>query len=422
MGALLTFRVYLRSDWVVFLRAQLRARERIAVRIKEAFMTRHSANAAPTVPRSSVLCALTFTSTLLFACGTGNKTVGIPVDDDGGAGAGTGAGAGSGSGAGAASGAAKGGASGTAGTGGASGGAGTSGASGTGAARADGAVAGSGQTSAGGTVVMTVPGVVTTPSFCPVIPSQCSDGKDNDNDGKIDALDPECVGPCDNDEGSYATGIPGDNVDACKQDCFFDGDSGAGNDGCDWNLKCDPANPGKYATKVCEYDPRFAMQGKNCDATPTQKCLDTCRAITPNGCDCFGCCSVPVNGTQVSVKLQPSCTAAKFGDPVACPRCTQVASCQNTCEKCEICVGKPMLDPSCPTVMQPPPPVVMQPTPPPPGVDAAPTPPAPPPPPPGPTPVCPAGFVTCGAGGQVAATNCATGFYCLTGCCIRYIP
>ena len=70
--------------------------------------------------------------------------------------------------------------------------------------------------------------------------SQCSDGKDNDGDGKIDFGDPECVGPLDNDEGSFATGIPGDNSDACKQDCFFDGNSGAGDDGCDWQLKCDP--------------------------------------------------------------------------------------------------------------------------------------------------------------------------------------
>src|ERR1043165_2945612 len=35
--------------------------------------------------------------------------------------------------------------------------------------------------------------------------SACSDGKDNDGDGKIDYEDPECVGPTDNDEGSFAT-------------------------------------------------------------------------------------------------------------------------------------------------------------------------------------------------------------------------
>ena len=70
--------------------------------------------------------------------------------------------------------------------------------------------------------------------------AQCSDGLDNDGDGKIDYADPECVGPLDNDESSFATGIPGDNSDACKQDCFFDGNSGMGDDHCLWQLKCDP--------------------------------------------------------------------------------------------------------------------------------------------------------------------------------------
>ena len=70
--------------------------------------------------------------------------------------------------------------------------------------------------------------------------TQCSDGIDNDGDGKIDYADPECVGPLDNDESSFATGIPGDNIDACKQDCFFDGNSGMGDDDCQWQLKCDP--------------------------------------------------------------------------------------------------------------------------------------------------------------------------------------
>src|SRR3569833_2466017 len=61
---------------------------------------------------------------------------------------------------------------------------------------------------------------------------QCSNCKDDDGDGLIDGFDPECTGPFDNDEGSFATGIPGENKDAINQDCFFDGDSGAGAGGC----------------------------------------------------------------------------------------------------------------------------------------------------------------------------------------------
>src|SRR5438045_3952646 len=52
--------------------------------------------------------------------------------------------------------------------------------------------------------------------------TQCTNCIDDDGDGKVDWLDPECTGPLDNDESSYATGIPGDNVDPCKQDCWFD--------------------------------------------------------------------------------------------------------------------------------------------------------------------------------------------------------
>src|SRR5689334_2847679 len=50
---------------------------------------------------------------------------------------------------------------------------------------------------------------------------QCSNCKDDDGDGKVDGDDPQCTGPLDNDEASFATGIPGDNIDAVDQDCFF---------------------------------------------------------------------------------------------------------------------------------------------------------------------------------------------------------
>ena len=97
---------------------------------------------------------------------------------------------------------------------------------------------------------------------------QCSNCLDDDGDGLADWQDPECAVPLDNDEGSFATGISGDNVDACKQDCFFDGNSGQGDDGCNWNLKCDAKNPGGAG---CPYDASF----KNCPAQ-SQKCIDTC--------------------------------------------------------------------------------------------------------------------------------------------------
>src|SRR5215212_9830114 len=59
-------------------------------------------------------------------------------------------------------------------------------------------------------------GPITPPGCKPdtVLLSQCTDCIDNDNDGYVDSYDLECTGPRDNDESSFATGIPGDNMDA----------------------------------------------------------------------------------------------------------------------------------------------------------------------------------------------------------------
>jgi hypothetical protein len=283
------------------------------------------------------------------------------------------------------------------GTGGRGGGgdAAAAGDTGNGVALPDGGGAGAGGQAGGGSGGSAGDGgiPVPVPVTCEVAAPQCNDGIDNDNDGKFDSLDPECVGPCDNDEGSFATGIAGDNVDACKQDCFFDGNSGMGDDGCDWNLKCDSANPGGTS---CPYDAAY----KNCPKTQSAKCIRNCQKLTPNGCDCFGCCSITVAGQTVDVRLVSTCTAAKFGDATACPRCTQSPACVNTCEKCEICIGRPAPDPSCvPTGG---------------GADAGSDSGG------GASGQCAAGVTPCGPGTATAATGCGAGFYCQTGCCVQY--
>ena len=179
----------------------------------------------------------------------------------------------------------------------------------------------------------------------PVGSAQCSDGIDNDGDGKIDYDDPECVGPLDNDESSFATGIPGDNMDACKQDCFFDGNSGVGDDHCDWQLKCDPTSveqqvPVRPAVRDVSTRPSARRR-----RSQSQACINFCRKLVPNGCDCFGCCVVP--GAPTPIRLAATCTAADFGNPAKCPPCTQVTQCSNPCEHCEICIGKPTLPADC---------------------------------------------------------------------------
>lgn len=178
--------------------------------------------------------------------------------------------------------------------------------------------------------------------LCGDAPCQCSDGVDDDGDGKIDGFDPECTGPFDNDEASFATGIPGDNQDPVWQDCFFDGNSGSGDDGCRYKTGCLTG----------------ALPSTDRDCQLSQRCLDFCKPRTPNGCDCFGCCEVfKDDGTSVNIVIGTDCSLADIDDPNACPRCEQSAQCVNTCGRCELCLGKALAD--LPADCFPPPPVDM---------------------------------------------------------------
>src|SRR5690606_22500439 len=154
----------------------------------------------------------------------------------------------------------------------------------------------------------------------------------NDEDGLSDLADPECVSSWDNDEASFATGISGDNRDDACQDCFFDGNSGSGNDGCrlpSSRLTTGDATSGQGSCNTCEQ---------------SDKCVNFCKAFTPNGCDCFGCCTVQLaNGSTVNVALGGGCNID--GDSVeGCMECVPNDSCINKCGKCELCPGKTVAD------------------------------------------------------------------------------
>lgn len=226
--------------------------------------------------------------------------------------------------------------------------------------------------------------------------TQCTNCVDDDKDGFIDWLDPECTGPLDNDESSYATGIPGDNIDPCKQDCWFDGNSGSGNDGCLFDLRCSKAT----ANAACPYDP--SLSAKEC-APPSTKCIDYCKPLTPKGCDCDGCCQVyDPTGAVHTVKLVAGCDVAHLSDPTKCPVCTQVPSCLNPCGKCDFCLGKTSVPPECyPSTTDA-------------GTGEAGTTDGGTTVPPTPTTPCPTGSTVCDP-----SHPCPTGEYCLTGCCIK---
>lgn len=243
----------------------------------------------------------------------------------------------------------------------------------------------------------------------------CGDLLDNDGDGLIDSQDPDCLGPCDNTEDSFYGGIPGQAGPACKVDCYFDQDSGSGNDDCYWSHECDPNEvaPGYYPEpangSMCEYDPSdptIPPTGKTCsqlDAGQSQACHDYCGPLTPNGCDCFGCCELPAgSGAYVWLGSEGAdgstvCTMDKITDPTICHPCQPVADCLNDCAPCELCIGKPAPGPDCN-----------------PGSTTSST-----------TTgaggggggtQCPAGVQECGLPGQAA---CPGGYFCNTGCCYQ---
>jgi hypothetical protein len=159
--------------------------------------------------------------------------------------------------------------------------------------------------------------------------TQCSNGQDDDGDGEVDGFDRECTGPADNDENSFGTGIPGDNRDPDCQDCFFDGNSGSGDDGC------------RYATSCLETGEPTSGSGSCATCEPSEACLENgCLDATPNGCDCFGCCEVHTGGDVVHILIGGACSIEQIDDTTICPRCMPNDTCRNDCGRCELCLGR----------------------------------------------------------------------------------
>src|SRR5262249_51732889 len=61
---------------------------------------------------------------------------------------------------------------------------------------------------------------------CYIAPCQgkvyaCGDCIDNDGDGLVDSMDPDCLGACQNNEAGFYGSIPGQNNAPCKSDCYW---------------------------------------------------------------------------------------------------------------------------------------------------------------------------------------------------------
>ncbi|HEU5055676.1 MAG TPA: hypothetical protein VFU21_04100 [Kofleriaceae bacterium] len=168
--------------------------------------------------------------------------------------------------------------------------------------------------------------------------AQCSNCEDDDGDQFVDGHDPHCAGPLDDDEATFATGIPGDNKDRFKQDCFFDGNSGG---------SC-------QIDTCCLLDEETCLAGDYGDWPPADcafsaSCAAACADLTPPGCDCFGCCTIchPDTDQCYDVLTNPAvsdgCDFDSLSDPDVCIPCTKFGSCTGgECDpqKCILCQGQ----------------------------------------------------------------------------------
>jgi hypothetical protein len=235
-----------------------------------------------------------------------------------------------------------------------------------------------------------IPGPDGTTRICYLTPCQghiyqCGDCVDNDMDGFIDSDDPNCLGPCDNNEAGLDLNISGNPEAPCQEDCYFDQDSGWGNDKCAWDRRCDPEEPADHCPHSA--NPPGAM----CPDTQMTQCHEFCGPLTPNGCDCFGCCHLP--GADRFIYLgsrdsegNPTCTMDTLHDETKCRTCTPVEDCAKGCGRCQLCFGQTVddLPQDC--------------------FDD----------PPDPDERCTQGRQPCGFPGD---DPCPQGHYCITGCC-----
>ncbi len=162
--------------------------------------------------------------------------------------------------------------------------------------------------------------------------AECNNCIDDDHDGRIDGEDIECTGAIDDDESSFATGIPGDNQDETWQDCFYDGNSGGGQD-CRFNV-------------CCMFDPDCPDDPTSCEATA--ECIEYCEPLVPPNCDCFGCCTMcddaGCEDIYINPAVAPDCDETTIHDEALCPRCEKSADCGTQCEGTTDCDA----DTACP--------------------------------------------------------------------------
>lgn len=224
---------------------------------------------------------------------------------------------------------------------------------------------------------------------------ECGDCLDNDGDDLFDAEEGNaiCLNQCDNQESNenLSTNVPGEGGENCTADCYFDVGGGISDNEAAWNYVCDIEVPMQNCSwQDRDYDricaPFFDEEGIPVAFVPED---NFCEAITPNGCDCFGCCDI--FGIEGFVFLGTedgdfggNCT---LETPEYCGSCTIQQECFNEVGECELGIGMTVddLPEHCQAELR-----------------------------------CPDQEVPlpCGAEGDAL---CPVNHYCITGCCVEVI-
>jgi hypothetical protein len=158
----------------------------------------------------------------------------------------------------------------------------------------------------------------------------CSDAIDNDGDGLVDLASPYCKLPEDPDESSFLGG-PGDDMNTpAGLDCWFDLNSGSGDDDCSIHACCMIDGPCPAELDPASFDPGACSVSETC----VSACQPPATAYRPARCDCFGCCGFcDADGENcvdlfVNPAVSPECSLDNLDDPSKCRSCSPHPACK----------------------------------------------------------------------------------------------
>ena len=180
----------------------------------------------------------------------------------------------------------------------------------------------------------------------PVGQTQCSDGIDNDGDGKIDYADPECVGAARQRRELVRDRHPGRQRRRLQAGLLLRRQLGHGRRRLrvaaqvrsDEHERAVPVRPGVR--------PVSTRTSARCRRRSRRAASTTARSWSRTAATASAAASVP--GAPTPIRLVATCTAEGLRQSRRSARaCTQVTQCMTPCGHCDYCIGKDTLPADC---------------------------------------------------------------------------